>query len=229
MPPQPRVLVTGATGTLGSVLVGALADADLGVVANFFRDEARALQLQTQTGCELARADVGDEWAVETLFQNANFSAVIHLAALNRDALLLRTSHSDWDAVLNWNLQSAFLITRAALQTLPRGGHLILTSSRVGERGFRGQSAYGASKAALLGLMKTAAREGRENGICVNAICPGWAVSQMSKSLSEAVLQARAAQNWLPDADARHSFSALCLWLLQSRVSGQILRSDCRI
>lgn len=229
MEPQKRVLVTGATGTLGSALVGALVKANFEVVANFRHDEPRALRLQFQTGCELARADVSDELSVETLFQNRIFDAVIHLAAINRDALLLRTSRRDWDDMVKINLESAFLITRAALQTLPRGGHLILTSSRVAERGFRGQSAYGAGKAALLGLMKTAAREAAPSEICVNAVCPGWAVSEMSKSLEKEVLRAREAQNWLPAADARQSFAALCLFLLKSRVSGQILRSDCRI
>ncbi len=229
MQPQKQVLVTGATGTLGSALVGALVEANFGVVANFWHDENRALRLQDQTGCELARADVSDEKEVETLFQNRHFDAVIHLAARNRDALLLRTSRRDWDDMVKINLRSAFFVTRAALQTLPRGGHLVLVSSRVAERGFMGQSAYGAGKAAILGLMKTAAREAAPGGICVNAVCPGWAVSELSKVLGEEILRARERENWLPDADARGSFAALCLCLLHSRVSGQVLRSDCRI
>lgn len=221
--------MTGATGTLGSALVGALVEADFDVVANFWHDENRALQLRDKTGCELARADVSDELSVETLFENRNFDAVIHLAARNRDALLLRTSRRDWDEMVKINLHSAFFVSRAALQTLPRGGHLVLVSSRVAERGFMGQSAYSAGKAAILGLMKTAAREAAQNGICVNAVCPGWAVSELSKAVGDRVLRARERENWLPNADARGSFAALCLYLLHSRVSGQVLRSDCRI
>ncbi len=224
-----RILVTGATGTLGNALVAALMEAHHFVVANYFRDQSRALQLREKTGCELARADVSDENAVEALFSSRDFEAVFHLAALNRDALLPRTSRHDWDEILKINAQSAFLLARASLRFLPRGGHLVLVSSRVAERGFAGQSAYGASKAAVLGLMKTAAIEGRERGICVNALCPGFAPSVLSQSLSDEVLARREAENWLPDADAAQSFAAFGVWVLQTRLTGQILRPDCRI
>lgn len=223
-----RVLVTGATGTLGSALVAALVECEHQVVANFCHDEARAKALARKLGCQLFQGDMSDETCVENLFQT-QFDAVFHLAAINRDALLPRISTDSWRQQLQINAQSAFLVTRAALQTLPRGGHLILVGSRVGERGFAGQSAYGASKAALLGLMKTAALEGRENGICVNAICPGFAPSLLSEALSAEVLARRDAENWLPNADASQSFAALGVYLLQTRLTGQILRPDCRI
>ncbi|RYG69133.1 SDR family oxidoreductase, partial [bacterium] len=193
-----RVLVTGATGTLGSALVAALTNEGCEVVGNYCHDEARALRLQSKTGCHLERGDVSQEAVVESLFSQP-FEAVFHLAGYSRDALLPRVSHQEWQDHLKVNLQSAFLVTRASLTCLPRGGKLVLVSSRVGERGFSGQSAYGASKAALLGLMKTAAIEGRPSGIAVNAICPGFAPSEMSKSLSPEILTARSRENWLPE------------------------------
>jgi len=225
--------VTGGTGTLGSALVAALVaalvEANYPVVANFQRDEKRALDLQKKTGCALWRGDVSDEKSVDALFAEQNFSAIFHLAGRNRDALLPRISSPSWNEQMKINLQSAFLVTRAALRTLPRGGQLILVSSRVGERGFAGQSAYSASKAAILGLIKSAALEGRESGICVNAICPGFAVSGLSQEIGEEILARRERENWLAEADAAQSFAALGVWILRSKLTGQILRPDCRI
>ncbi len=224
------VLVTGGTGTLGSALVCALTEAGFPVAVNYWHNQQRALALQQKAGCELKRGDVSDEKGIDALFAGHNYRAVFHLAGAAESALLPRVSASAWQAQLKINAQSAFLITRAALQNLPRGGHLILVSSRVAERGSSGQSAYGAGKAAVLGLMKAAALEAKPLGISVNAICPGFAPSALSDGLSGAVLDARAAENAIPGADAAQSFAALCVWILNSPapISGRILRPDCR-
>lgn len=222
------MLVTGGTGTLGSALVAALLEANCAVTAGFSRDFKRAERLAEKFGCQLFRGDLSDESVVESLFETP-FDAIFHLAARTQNALLPRVSTPDWRENSKINLQGAFLVTRAAMRTLPRGGHLILVSSRVAERGFAGQSAYAASKAAVLGLMKSAAIEGRESGICVNAICPGFAVSGLSQRLSNEILARREAENWLQNADAALSFAALGVWLLETEITGQILRPDCRI
>lgn len=228
-----RVLITGGTGTLGSALVRALINEPsqkFKVTANFAHDSNRAQKLAESTGCELLRADVSDPQSIQTLFAGNSFDSVVHLAGTNQNALLLRTSIADWQTNLQMNLHSAFLITRACLQSLPVGGQLILASSRVGERGYPGQSAYSASKGAILALMKTAAIEGQTRNIAVNAICPGFARSALSQDLSEDVLNRRNAENWLPHSDAAQSFAAMCVWLLStSTITGQILRPDCRI
>ncbi len=223
------VLVTGGTGTLGSALISALIEANYLVVANYFHDEKRALDVQRKTGCALHRGDVSDQKTVDELFETQNFGAIFHLAGRNHDALLPRISTQNWNEQLKFNGQSAFFITRGALRFLPRGGSLVLVSSRVAERGFAGQSAYGASKAALLGLMKSAALEGKAREIRVNALCPGFAISDLSQAVKSEVLAQRARENWLADADASQSFAALCVWLLKTQLTGQILRPDCRI
>lgn len=199
------------------------------VTANFCFDEPRARKLADETGCQLARADVSVESEVEALFAREAFDAVVHCAGRHRDTLLLRTSSADWNEVLRAHLTSAFLVTRCGLRVLPRGAHLLLVASRVGERGNVGQCAYASAKAGVLGLMRGAALEGREIGIAVNAICPGYAPGD--EALARAQRLARARENVLPAADASESFAAFVTWLLKSNlpVSGQILRPDCRI
>lgn len=223
---RPRVLVTGATGTLGSALVAALAPSC--AVTASARNAPRARALHERCGCALQLGDLRDAGFVETLLGRGEFDAVFHLAGTSHDTLLGRVSAANWSETLSVNLDASFLLTRAALRHLPRGGRLVLVSSRVGERGGRGQSAYAASKSALLALMKTAALEGAAREVRVNAVCPGFAPSALSQQLSPAMLAARAAENLLPGADATQSFVALCLWLLHANVTGQTLRPDCR-
>ncbi len=229
MPARSSILVTGGTGALGSALVAELCAANYAVVANYYHDEPRARELQKRTCCQLAHADVRDENAVQALFENYKFDAVIHAAGLNHDALLLRTSENLWREQLRANLDSAFLVTRGALQFLPDSGRLILISSRVGERGFIGQSAYAASKGAVLGLMRAAAAEGRARDLKINAVCPGFTPSELSRDLSEKIREQRVLENLIDGADAAQSFAAACRWLVLARVSGQVIRTDCRI
>ena len=224
-----RVLVTGGTGVLGGALVASLRAANYAVVANYYRDETRARQIQARTGCELWRADMRDENAVQYLLQTRRFDAIIHAAGANRDALLPRTSPALWREQLRSSLDSAFLVARGALQFLPDGGRLILISSRVGLRGGAGQSAYAASKGAILGLMRAAAAEGRARDLKINAICPGFAPSDLSRDLNPNARERRDAENLIAGADAAQSLAAACLWLLQARVNGQVVRPDCRI
>ena len=103
----------------------------------------------------------------------------------------------------------------------------MLISSRVGERGYAGQSAYAATKGAMLGLMRAAAAERRD--LKINAICPGYAPSALSENLSDVVVQARVDEKLVPNADAALSVAEGCLWLMNAKVSGQVLRFDCRV
>ncbi|MDQ3815055.1 MAG: SDR family oxidoreductase, partial [Armatimonadota bacterium] len=160
------VLVTGGTGTLGGEIVRALCAASRWqVLANYRRDDERAERLQRATGCALFRADVGSEAEVEAMFaQLPPLFAVVHVAGIAPDALLLRQSRAAWHETLRVNTTGAFLVARAALRKLEAGGRLLMLASRVGEHGNRGQGAYAASKAAVIALVKCAAREGGARG-----------------------------------------------------------------
>ena len=223
---RPTILVTGGTGVLGSAIVAAFCARNYDVFANYHRDQTRALAVARRTGCTLARADIRDENAVTQLFETRRFDAVVHAAGANRDALLLRTPGELWLEQMRW-LGGAFLVTRAALQRLPRGARLMLVSSRVGERGRAGQCAYATGKGAMLGLMRAAAAERRD--LKINAICPGFAPSPLSDQLSARARNQRAREELLPNSDAAFSVAQTCLWLLNVGLSGQILRPDCRV
>jgi len=225
-----RILVTGGTGTLGGALTRELRAHKHGVTAGFRANEARAVSLALETGCALWQGDMCDEAEVESLFGSQEFAAVVHCAGWSRSDLLARTTPQTWDEIVNSHLTSSFLICRAGLRFLPRGGQILLVSSRVGLVGNVGQGAYASAKAGVFGLMRTAATEGRERGIRVNAICPGYA-SNEGEVLATLQRNKRSGEEILARSDARESFAAFVAWFIASNspLSGHILRPDCRI
>ena len=112
---------------------------------------------------------------------------LVNNAGITRDGLLLRMKDEDWDAVLDTNLKGAFLCTRAAakLMSKQKYGRIINISSVVGEMGNPGQANYCASKAGLLGLTKSVARELARRNVTVNAVTPGFIQTDMTDALPE--------------------------------------------
>jgi len=121
---------------------------------------------------------------------------LVNNAGITRDALLLRMKDEDWDAVLDTNLKGAFLCTRAAAKVMSkqRFGRIINISSVVGEMGNPGQANYCASKAGLIGLTKAVAKELARRNVTVNAITPGFIVTEMTDALSEKTREELTAQ-----------------------------------
>jgi 3-oxoacyl-[acyl-carrier protein] reductase len=114
---------------------------------------------------------------------------LVNNAGITRDGLILRMKDEDWDLVLSINLKGAFLCTKSALKymTKQRGGTIINIASIVGAMGNAGQANYVASKAGLIGLTKTIAREYANRGITANAVAPGFIETAMTQALSENV------------------------------------------
>jgi len=112
---------------------------------------------------------------------------LINNAGITRDTLIMRMSESDWDAVLAINLKGTFNFIKAASRPMlkARGGKIVNIASVVGRMGNAGQANYSASKAGVIGLTKTAAKEFASRNICVNAVAPGYIVTDMTKKLSE--------------------------------------------
>lgn len=138
--------------------------------------------------------DVADPAAVkaaseQVLAATPRVDILVNNAGVTRDTLLLRMTDEDWDVVLDTNLKGAFLVTRAFARTFvrQRSGRILFISSIVGLLGSSGQTNYGASKAGLLGLAKSVAREFASRGITANTIAPGFIQTDMTSVLSEAL------------------------------------------
>ena len=142
----------------------------------------------------VARVDVASEEAVKGFFKKivedcGRVDVLVNNAGITADGLLVRMKEEDWDRILAINLKGAFLCTQAVAKTMmkQRAGCIINISSVVGAIGNPGQANYAASKAGLIGLTKSAARELAPRGITVNAVAPGFIETQMTADLPEKV------------------------------------------
>ena len=140
--------------------------------------------------------DVADSNAVsrageKMLKETGRVDILVNNAGITRDALIMRMSEEDWDTVLDTNLKGAFLFTRAFARAFlkQRSGRVINVSSIIGLIGNAGQCNYAASKAALIGLTRSIARELASRGVTVNALAPGFIETDMTAALSEQVRQ----------------------------------------
>jgi 3-oxoacyl-[acyl-carrier protein] reductase len=125
--------------------------------------------------------------AEKILAEAGRVDVLINNAGVTRDGLLMRMSEADWDTVLDTNLKGAFLFTKAFTRALlkQRSGRIINVASIIGLIGNAGQCNYAASKAALIGFTKSAARELASRGITVNAIAPGFIETDMTAAVNE--------------------------------------------
>ncbi len=142
----------------------------------------------------VTKGDVRNENDVEAMFKAAmdafgRVDILVNNAGITRDMLMIRMSEKDWDDVLDINLKGAFLCTRAAAKIMIRqkSGKIINISSVAGVMGNPGQANYSASKAGLIGLTKTTAKELASRGITCNAVAPGIIKSNMTDVLPEKV------------------------------------------
>ena len=153
---------------------------------------------------------------------------LVNNAGITKDGLMLRMSEAQWDAVLNVNLKSAFNFIHALtpIMARQRGGSIINMSSVVGVSGNAGQCNYSASKAGLIGLAKSIAKEMGPRGIRANCIAPGFIISDMTNALSEEVRDAWVNQIPLRRGGTPEDVANVAVFLasdLSSYVSGQVI------
>ena len=189
-------VITGAARGIGKVTALTLAEAGADVaLLDVMADEAKASAKEVaDLGVRAVSfvADITNGEQVNDVFkqitdQFGRVDILVNNAGITRDNLLLRMSDEDWDQVLGINLRGAFLCTRAVARCMlkQRSGKIINIASVVGIIGNAGQCNYSASKAGLIGLTKSAARELGSRGINVNAIAPGYVKTAMTEKLPE--------------------------------------------
>jgi 3-oxoacyl-[acyl-carrier protein] reductase len=193
-------LVTGASGAIGRACAVTLAGQGARVVVAYGSDEQGAQEtadLVKAAGAEpvVAQADLRDPGAARELVAAAGEAGVdvlVNNAGLTRDGLVLRMRDDDFTGVLEVNLVAAFRCTREALRGMlrRRWGRVISISSVVGLVGNPGQANYAASKAGLIGLTMSVAREVAGRGITVNVVAPGYVPSKLTDAMSEEARQA---------------------------------------
>lgn len=234
-------VVTGAGRGIGRAVALHLAHLGASLVVNsatFANAFATAEQIRADTGraSGVVAGDVADPAVVERLFAEAmgaysRVDILVNNAGITRDALLLRMKDEDWDAVLNTNLKSAFLCTRAAARIMlkQRRGAIVNVASVNGIVGSAGQSNYSASKGGLIQLTKSCAKELGARGIRVNAVAPGYISTDMTSALPDTVRESVLKQVPLarlgePD-DVAKAVAFLC-GDEAAYITGQVLQVD---
>lgn len=197
------VVVTGASRGIGRSICLSLAGPDTQIYFNYFSpanpqaEEAAAAEtekLVADLGSSAASmsVDVANAKDVEAFFEKivdetGRVDILVNNAGITKDGLLVRMNENDWNMVLNINLKGAFTCTRLAAKIMmkQRYGRIVNIASVVGVSGNPGQANYSASKAGLIGLTKTAAKELAARNVTVNAVAPGFIETDMTAALSE--------------------------------------------
>ena len=193
-------IVTGSGQGIGREIALKLADQGASIVisdVNASTAKEVASEIKAKNGksiaipANVAVADEIHKLVEQTLSSFGHIDILVNNAGITRDGLLLRMSEADWDLVLNINLKGAFICTQAVLRHMirQRWGRIVNIASVVGLTGNAGQANYAASKAGLIGLTKTTAREVASRAITVNAVAPGFIDTGMTQKLSENVKQ----------------------------------------
>jgi 3-oxoacyl-[acyl-carrier protein] reductase len=195
-------IVTGGGRGIGRTVAVRLAEEGANVAISYRSDDdaaSEAAEAVRAAGaeCEVFKGDVASPEDVQALFKGVadafgRLDILVNNAGITRDNLMMRMKDDEFDDVLRTNLGGTYLCTRAALRPMIRArwGRIVNVSSVVGLVGNAGQANYAASKAGIIGLTKSVAREVAQRGITANAVAPGYVETELTGSLPENVKEA---------------------------------------
>ncbi len=234
-------LVTGAGRGIGRAIAETFAAQGAYVYLNYHGSEAAAQEAVAQIvqdggKAEAVRCNVADfqacgEMIAQIVKKSGRLDILVNNAGITKDGLLMKMSEEDYDQVLDINLKGTFHTIRHASRYLlkQRSGRIINITSVSGVLGNAGQANYSASKAGVIGLTKSAARELASRGICVNAVAPGYVETDMTRALPEQVKAQMLSQIPLGRAASPQEIADVVLFLASEQsayMTGQVLCVD---
>jgi 3-oxoacyl-[acyl-carrier protein] reductase len=232
-------LITGAARGIGREIALKFAqegcdivftDIVLNEAAIATRDEIAKMGVQVRAiASDASSFEAAHEVVEQVVKEFGHLDILVNNAGITRDTLLMRMTEEQWDLVMNVNLKSAFNFTHAVTPQMmrQRSGSIISLSSVVGLNGNAGQANYAASKAGIVALMKSVAKELGARGIRANAIAPGFILTEMTKALSEDTLKQFVQLVPMRRGGEPEEVAKVALFLasdLSSYVSGQVIQ-----
>lgn len=234
------VLVTGSARGIGKEIAQAFAkEGAVAIISDINEEVTDETVKEFETNgykadgfaCNVTDLAATEEMVNKVLDKHGRIDILINNAGITRDGLFLRMKEEDWDAVINVNLKGVFNSIKAASKSMlkARSGKIISIASVIGLLGNAGQANYGASKAGVIGLTKSLAREFASRGVTVNAVAPGYIKTAMTDKLADDVKEQILAGVPLKRMGTPADVAGVCLFLASKEadyITGQTLSVD---
>ena len=233
-------IVTGGTRGIGKAIVTELARRGCNVAFNYSKSAEEAERLKGEieaigvkafsAQCDVANTEASAEFVAQVKDAFGTIDFLVNNAGITRDQLILRMKEEDWDAVIDTNLKGAWNFSKAAVRPMMRnenGGSILNIASISGVVGMLGQSNYSASKAGMIGLTKSLAKEVASRNITVNALAPGMIETEMTAEMNADFREKILASIPLARFGSVQEIADAACFLLTARyITGQVLQAD---